>query len=73
MSHVEKYLLRAINAITGETIKERWFYDKYTVECFAAEWHMNPATRTANIYIGKNLVYGYEGNYLKYPSHCRPS
>ena len=61
MAYVEKFLLRAINPKTGETIKEKWVYDRYTGECFAADWHMHESTRSANIYLGKTLIYGYEG------------
>lgn len=58
MSHVEKFLLRAIDPTTGEVLREKWVYDRYTAECFAADWHMAPKTRTANIYVGKRLYYG---------------
>ena len=60
MAHVEKFLLRAVSPLTGEVIREKWVYDRYTAECFAADWHMAERTRTANIYIGKQLVFGYE-------------
>lgn len=60
MAHVEKFLLRAVNPLTGETIREKWVYDEYTALCFAADWHMHPKTRTANIYMGKKLIYGHE-------------
>lgn len=33
-------------------------YDRYAVEYFAADWHMDSVTRTANIYVGKTLIYG---------------
>lgn len=64
MSHVEKYLLRAVNPLTGAVLREKWVYDRYVAECFAADWHMHPKTREANVYIGKQLVYGYERSSL---------
>lgn len=60
MSHVEKFLLRAIDPISGEVLREKWVYDRYTVECFAADWHMDTKTRTANIYVDEQLYYGHE-------------
>lgn len=60
MAHVEKFLLRAADPLTGETIREKWVYDKYTAECFAADWHMDAKTREANIYVGKTLMFGHE-------------
>ena len=60
MTHVEKFLLRAVNPTTREVIREKWVYDRHTAECFAADWHMHPKTRTANIYVGKDLIYGYD-------------
>lgn len=60
MTHVEKFLLRAVHPTTREVIREKWVYDRHTAECFAADWHMHPKTRTANIYVGKDLIYGYD-------------
>lgn len=60
MSHVEKFLLRAVHPLTGETIRQKWVYDRYTADCFAADWHMDAKTRAANIYVGKKLIFGFE-------------
>ena len=59
MAHVEKYLLRAVHPKTGKTIRQKWVYDRYTAECFAADWHTHPKMRTANIYVGKTLIFGH--------------
>lgn len=80
MADVEKYLLRAVHPTTGETIRQKWVYDRYTAECFAADWHMHPKMRTANIYVGKTLVFGHEepcflddGEPLEPPTHITRS
>lgn len=60
MSHVEKYLLSAIDASTGEVLRTKWVYDAYTAECFAADWYLQlkQTHYWFNIYIGKRLRYG---------------
>ena len=78
MTHVEKFLLRAVNPVTLEVIREKWVYDRHTAECFAADWHMHPKTRTANIYVGKTLIYGYDryntaANFVTDDDHSGPS
>lgn len=59
-----KFVLKATDPVTGEVKKTRIFYDRYTVECFAAEWHMK--YRTLNIWVGDDLFYGTLSN-LKLP------
>lgn len=71
MAHTEKYLLRALDAKTAAVIREKWVYDRYTGECFAADWHMDAKTRTANIYLGKTLIYGYESPEFKQAEELR--
>ena len=58
MGHTEKYLLRAVEPSTGRVIKEKWVYDKDTVECFAADWHLADKTRNASIYVDDELYFG---------------
>ncbi|MGQ0756758.1 hypothetical protein ACT43E_20815 (plasmid) [Acinetobacter baumannii] len=58
--HVEKHLLKAVHPLTGKVMRQKWVYDRYTAECFAADWHMKAPTWNANIYIGETLIYGNE-------------
>jgi len=60
MSHVEKYLLHAVQPRTGKIVQAMWVYDKHTAQCFGASWHMNACTGSANIWIGKELYLGYQ-------------
>lgn len=61
----EKMLLRALNATTAKVIKQKWVYSQYVGECFAADWHMHAKTMSANIYLGKTLIFGYESPEFK--------
>lgn len=47
MAHCEKFLLRAVHPETKKVIRQKWVYDRYVGECFAADWHMESRTRTA--------------------------
>jgi len=65
MAHVKKYLLSALDAKTAAVIRQKLVYNQYVAECFAADWHINARTRTANIYIDNTLIFGYESPAFK--------
>lgn len=59
-----KFILKATDPLTGEIKKTKFVYDRYTVECFAADWHLK--YRTSNIWVDDVLFYGSLSN-LKFP------
>lgn len=57
MAHVEKLLLRAVDTVTGEVIKQKWVYDSHVADCFACDWYLKYKQKPTmpDIYIGKQI------------------